>query len=196
MGKVKSRLAATIGQQAALEVYKKLLIRTREVTIGLDCDKFLFYSEKIEEDDWPKERYHKVEQQGKTLGDRIRHAFNLMHQKGYGHTIIIGSDCYDINQKLIESAFDDLEHDDLVVGPANDGGYYLLGTNGYFPSLFEEINWSTTTVLRETIEKAKALNLKTKFKEELVDLDTFDDLKKSGFPLNSIKDVRENKSSN
>lgn len=189
MGKVKSRLAATIGEEYALHVYKDLLQKTNQVTLSLKQEKFLFYSDYIENDDWSENDFNKQVQYGTSLGDRISNAFKLLQKQDYQKIIIIGSDCYDITPELIQNAFQSLDHFDLVIGPANDGGYYLLGTKGYFHDLFMHISWSTDSVLNQTIEKANSLKLKVKLLEELVDLDTFDDLKKSNFPLNSEWDV-------
>lgn len=186
LGKVKSRLAKTLGQEKALAVYKKLLEKTKCETLKLPIDKYLFYSEEILEDDWPIESFHKELQIGTSLGERMQNAFKLLFEKGYNKVMIIGSDCYDITNQIIYSSAQDLADHDIVIGPANDGGYYLLGANEFFPELFQNIKWSTPLVLSQTLEAAKNRNLKFKLKEELVDLDTFEDLKKSGFPLNLI----------
>lgn len=192
MGRVKTRLATTVGEETALKIYQLLLQKTRKVCSQLKQDKFLFYSDQAENDDWEEEVFSKYTQKGKSLGERMHNAFEVLNESGHQKKVIIGSDCYDISEDIIQSAFEALNHHDVVIGPANDGGYYLLGMNGYYPGLFQNVNWSTSSVLIETLNTARALKLKIKLIEELVDLDTFEDLKKSGFPTTKIDHAREN----
>lgn len=182
LGKVKTRLAADVGDATALEVYQKLLSRCRQECSKVDAQRFLFYAEFIDEQDsWSANLFHKKVQDQGDLGDRIKGAFQEVAQEGTP-TMIIGSDCYDLDASKIEAAFEALEQHDLVIGPANDGGYYLLGSRQYYPSLFENIPWSTDTVFTKTIAAAKELELSVAVLEELVDLDTLEDVEKSSFP--------------
>ena len=93
--------------------------------------------------------------------------------------IIIGSDCYDLSSKVINTAFELLEENDVVVGPAKDGGYYLLGMNEFFPQLFQDKEYSTDTVLKELLEEAEELELSVYQLPTLSDIDTFEDLKET-----------------
>lgn len=153
LGQVKTRLANTIGEEGALKVYKILLQHTDMVCKGLHCDKYVFYADDIcDEDLWDKEIYQKQMQSPADLGNRMSAAFKLVLKNGSGKVLIIGSDCYELSQLLIEKAFDFLEEKDIVVGPAADGGYYLLGMKGHHPALFENIHWSTSGVLAQTMK--------------------------------------------
>ena len=179
LGKVKTRLATTIGDAAALEVYQKLLEHTVDITQPLKVDKFVFYSEQIQENDhWDTTIYYKELQKGTNLGERMHHAFELLFKKGYRQIIIVGSDIFELTTKNIQEAFTGLDTANFVVGPALDGGYYLLGMNTLNKSLFEHKKWGTSTVLKATLKNLaheKVALLATKN-----DIDTYDDLKKSG----------------
>ncbi len=179
LGKVKTRLANTIGDAAALEVYQKLLEHTVDITHPLKVDKFVFYSEQIQENDhWDTTIYYKELQKGTNLGERMHHAFELLFKKGYRQIIIVGSDIFELTTKNIQEAFTGLDTANFVVGPALDGGYYLLGMNTLNKTLFEHKKWGTSTVLKATLKNLaheKVALLATKN-----DIDTYDDLKKSG----------------
>jgi len=181
LGKVKTRLAATVGDEKALSIYHDLLKKCREESERVFARRILYYSDFIEEDLWSEELFEKFVQQGEGLGDKLTNAIQASVSNNEARTIVIGSDCYDLNAEIIEKAFSSLEKHDSVIGPANDGGYYLLGFRQYNQALFEGINWSTSEVFKQTIEKLKALNLSVDVLEELVDLDTFEDLKKSSY---------------
>lgn len=110
-------------------------------------------------------------QQGDTLGDKLRHAFELLFEKGHEHIIVIGSDCPDITPEIVEEGYLRLTSHDIVIGPAEDGGYYLLGMNKYNAALFQEIKWSSEVVFIQTIEKIDAHNLSYYTVPMLTDVD-------------------------
>ncbi len=176
LGKCKTRLATTIGDQAALDVYKILLTHTVSVTENLSCAKEVYYSAKIKQDDvWNPKRYTKKLQSGTDLGERIKNAFAEGFMLGYENIIIIGSDLYDLNQQDIELAFKHLKTHDCVIGPAEDGGYYLLGIKTLYPKLFENKSWGTATVLQDTLHDLK--QQKVKLLEQRNDIDQYEDIK-------------------
>ncbi len=159
-GKVKTRLAATLGDDEALAIYRQLLSHTISVTEYLPVDKFVFYSNHIEQEDfWHSKHYYKEVQQGFDLGERMKNAFDVTFQNGYDKIVIIGTDCPDLNAGIIMNAFAYLNSHDVVIGPAEDGGYYLLGMKQLHSQLFENITWSTSIVLDETVTKCAALQL-------------------------------------
>ncbi len=176
-GMVKTRLANDIGIDKALDVYQELVHHTHKITKKIEVDKAVYYSEYVEvEDIWNDEHFsHKV-QKGNSLGEKMSIAFDEAFDS-YKKVIIIGSDCYDLSSKIIKAAFEMLEEYDLVVGPATDGGYYLLGMNEFFPQLFENKEYSTDQVLNDLLEEAEELELKVYQLPVLNDVDTFDDLK-------------------
>jgi len=181
LGQVKTRLAADVGEEKALKVYQELLKYTKAVSCQVSAKRYLFYANQIEENDaWSREAFLKKVQSGRDLGARMSNAFAEVEEE---KKVIIGSDCPQLLSEDIESAFHHLDRFDLVIGPANDGGYYLLGMKEVQRSLFKEMEWSTEKVFQETLNRAKAANLKVKVLRELVDLDTLQDLEEIGFNL-------------
>ena len=104
-GKVKTRLARTIGNDKALLIYSKLLEHTHAISKNLTCDKYIFYAEGIPDDDiWETPPYHKKQQEGEDLGARMKNAFADVFAMGYRKVLIIGSDCYQLRDEDISEA--------------------------------------------------------------------------------------------
>ena len=178
-GMVKTRLAKDIGIDKALDVYMELVHRTNKITRKIDVNKAVYYSEYVEiEDIWDTGDYQLNVQKGMTLGEKMSHAFDEAFDS-HNKVVIIGSDCYDLNSKIIKSAFEMLEEHDLVVGPAKDGGYYLLGMKEFLPQLFQNKEYSTDSVLKELLADAEELELSVYQLPELSDIDTLADLKET-----------------
>lgn len=187
LGTVKTRLAKTIGDQNALEVYKDLMLKCQKECLNVNTKRHLFYSKQIlENDNWPSDTFEKKLQVEGGLGEKIKAALQAVFEEK-GKVLIIGSDCFDLTSEIIEEAFKKLENSDVVIGPANDGGYYLLGSNVYHPELFENITWSTEKVLNETLERAQSKNLKVTLLKELIDIDNINDLEKSGYNYKKLE---------
>ena len=181
-GKVKTRLAATLGDEMALEIYNKLLAYTRNVLLGAkDVKKYVYYSSFVDKnDDWSNEDFDKHLQYQGGLGERIISAFKSTFDE-CDQVVIIGSDCPQLTSEHIEEAFLKLNTHDVVIGPSHDGGYYLLGMNNFYPQLFNDINWSTESVFQETLDRAQANELSTAELETLTDVDYQEDWEKYGF---------------
>lgn len=176
LGKVKTRLAKTIGNQSALNIYNYLLNHTEQTIRNTTCDKAIFYSVKIRENDiWSSNIYHKLQQKGKDLGSRMSNAFKYAFENNYEKVIIIGSDLFDLKPKHISTALNMLDKNDVVIGPAQDGGYYLLGMKKIHSNVFENKNWGTETVLKDTLKDLKHLDVF--HLKELNDIDTFEDIR-------------------
>jgi rSAM/selenodomain-associated transferase 1 len=176
LGKCKTRLAATVGDQNALAIYKFLLAHTVKITRNLSADIYVYYSEQIRDtDSWDNSIYRKKQQHGENLGIRMHNAFTEVFNMGYTRAIIIGSDMYDMTTKDIEHAFTAFDKNDFILGPAEDGGYYLLGMKTVKPSLFKNKIWGTETVLNKTLEdlKLEKVGLLT----EKNDVDYYEDIK-------------------
>ncbi len=177
LGKVKSRLAATIGDVSAFEVYKILLNHTQKTTFLVDADKFLFYSDFLQiEDEWSNDRLIKHLLNGNNLGERMCNAFEYTFLNKYQKVIIIGSDCIDLSASVIADAYMLLDDRDVVIGPAKDGGYYLLGMKELHQSLFKNISWGTSKVLKQTLSVCKSQHLKYSLLPTLTDIDVENDL--------------------
>jgi len=174
--KCKTRLAKTVGDQNALTIYKILLQHTAEVVEQVNCDKAVYYSVKVRDNDlWDNTIYQKHQQQGDDLGYRMQYAFATSFKAGYEKVLIVGSDLYDLKPQHIQQAFDQLDTHDVTIGPAKDGGYYLLGMKTLHPHIFEHKDWGTETVREDTLNDLKTK--KVALLEPLNDIDVFDDVK-------------------
>lgn len=176
LGKVKTRLAKDVGDQPALDIYKFLLNHTVSVTKNLEVMMEVHYSEQIQHNDiWDEAIYIKKQQIEGGLGEKMEEAFLTGFKNGYKNIIIIGSDLYDLNREELEGAFKALETFEYVLGPAEDGGYYLLGMNTFKPEIFKNKAWGTDTVLRDTLIDLK--NVQLQLLEERNDIDVYEDIK-------------------
>ena len=176
LGRVKTRLAATLGDAAALEAYLLLLQHTRSVSEAVRVERFIYYSDEMELGDaFHAERFHKRVQRGGDLGARMENAFRAMFDEGAARVCIIGSDCAELQASHLEEAFEALHNHPLVMGPTHDGGYYLLGMNRMAPELFRGKQWSTDTVAKDTLQDAASLGLEVALLPRLSDVDTEED---------------------
>ncbi len=177
LGRSKTRLAATIGDENALKVYIKLLDHTYLISNKINSDKYLYYDKVTENKlDWKEGNYVTAYQVDEDLGMRMKEAFNDLFSKGYKQVVIIGSDCYELSKELLEAAFDVLNTNEAVIGPAKDGGYYLLGLTKLIPELFTEIAWSTENVFNSTIKILQNKKITYKKLPVLSDIDIEEDL--------------------
>ncbi len=174
--KVKTRLAKDLGDQTALDIYTFLLKHTLDITSALPVTKDLYYSDKIHENDiWDSSIYNKKLQKGSDLGERMKNAFRAGFNNGYSNIIIIGSDMYDMTSEDLMAAFRKLDNNDYVIGPAEDGGYYLLGMRKLNSAIFEKKEWGTNTVFKDTLDGLDQLN--TSILEVKNDVDYYSDIK-------------------
>lgn len=176
VGKVKTRLAKSIGDNKALEVYQKLLGYTHEITKDLPIEKEVWYSRFIPGHDiWSEGTFSKKVQSGANLGERMSGAFQHAFEGKAAKVVVIGSDCTELTSEIIEEAFDKLGSSEFVIGPAQDGGYYLLGMRNYHPEIFEKIEWSTGSVYKQTTQKMVKLGGAISELKTLNDVDTIED---------------------
>ena len=177
LGKVKTRLANTIGEGKALEIYKTLLAHTCTIANYIVFDKAVFYSESIAHNDlWNNDKFQKYLQDGEDLGEKMLNAFTFGFAVGYKRVVIIGSDCIQLTPKIINEAFELINSNDVVIGPAKDGGYYLLGMDRLYLELFRNKIWSSENVLLDTLIDLKKMNVSYKLLETLSDVDREEDL--------------------
>ena len=180
LGKVKTRLAMDIGDERALDVYHQLLGYTHKVLSEITgVDKKVFYSDHLEDHDiWSESDYAKGVQQGQDLGQRMCSAFEEAFMNGYKKVLIIGTDCFEINTSIVQEAIDSLNTHDFTLGPALDGGYYLLGMRSMTASLFEGKVYSTDSVADEALSEIKKLSKSVYLLPKLSDIDYASDLDK------------------
>lgn len=177
LGKVKSRLAVTIGEERALAIYLLMAAHARTTALTIPVDKVVYYSRFIDtEDNWSNSDFQKRLQHGEDLGEKMKHAFEESFLVGYESVCIIGTDCLELTKDILKEAFESLKHQDAVIGPAADGGYYLLGMNRMIPELFGNKKWSTSTVCENTIEDLKLLQRNHHLLPVLHDVDSESDL--------------------
>ena len=159
LGKCKTRLAKTIGDRSALEVYRHLIEHTVKITAKLKMTKHVYYSESIGQDDvWDDTIFSKKLQKGNDLGERMADAFHSGFESDFDKIIIIGSDMYDLKTSDLQNAFRRLDQYDYVLRPAKDGGYYLLGMKKFRNDIFQNKKWGTETVLEDTLADLKNEN--------------------------------------
>lgn len=176
-GKVKTRLAKVVGDEKALMVYRHLLDHTRQLARQVEQDKRVCYSDFIPgPDEWDLPGFSKVLQQGEDLGARMNNAFQQAFLSGCRKCVIIGSDCPELDREIVERAFSLLDQHDVVLGPAKDGGYYLLGMKSLHRNLFVDKSWSTGNVLQETLASLEKGSLSFTLLPELSDIDEVSDL--------------------
>ncbi|MEM7659402.1 MAG: TIGR04282 family arsenosugar biosynthesis glycosyltransferase, partial [Bacteroidota bacterium] len=168
-----TRLAATIGHDAALAIYRELLAHTRRLAQSFAGKAVIWYGNEMPEFDlWSEAGFDRYQQQGADLGERMAHAFEWGWQQGYERIAIIGSDCATLTSEILENAFVHLRETDAVIGPAEDGGYYLLGMSQWTPAVFQQKNWSTETVCEATIADLQIANRSFALLPTLSDVDT------------------------
>ncbi|MBK8502953.1 MAG: TIGR04282 family arsenosugar biosynthesis glycosyltransferase [Saprospiraceae bacterium] len=174
-GKVKTRLAKTAGKSVALQIYQKLVKITLDQARHLNCTTYLYFYPTIDQsfNDENKDFIFR-KQYGEDLGQKMKIAFDQVlenHEKA----VIIGTDCPYINTEIITDAFEKLDKYDVTLGPATDGGYYLLGLTKNHSQLFSGVEWSTPMVLPKTIENINLLQWSVVLLPTLSDVDYEDD---------------------
>ncbi len=180
LGKVKTRLGKVIGAEKALKVYRLLLEHTHQITLPLNCRKFVYYADQVVEHDlWSNPGYTKRQQFGNDLGERMSKAFKELFDQDFKKVLIVGSDCYALQTEVLEEAINFLDVKEVVLGPTFDGGYYLLGMNHFIPELFINKAWSTDQVAKQTLKDAELLKLSFAILEQLHDVDEAADLEKN-----------------
>jgi uncharacterized protein len=185
-GKVKTRLAKDIGHKKATDIYIFLLTHTHQQVQKVDADVFVYFQGGINENYMVLPRYYLAHQEEGDLGKKMEAAFSEVFNYGYREVLIIGSDCFELDSEIIEEGFGALATHDLVIGPALDGGYYLLGMKKLNSSLFRNMPWSTSSIAELTFSEASSQGMSIYKLPILRDVDTLDDLGE----LKEIFDIR------
>lgn len=176
-GKVKTRLAKTMGDEKAFLIYNQLLLHTHLITRDLSYDKFLYYSDHIDPADmWNNNQYQKRLQTRGDLGERMSTAFRDLFLEGYERLLIIGSDCMELKESIICKAFDMLNVHRVIIGPSEDGGYYLLGMTTPLPGIFVNKKWGTPSVFADTVQDLLNTGIMEGRLETLKDIDEEKDI--------------------
>ncbi|HEX8674827.1 MAG TPA: TIGR04282 family arsenosugar biosynthesis glycosyltransferase [Longimicrobium sp.] len=178
-GRVKTRLASALGAEGALRIYQRLAEHTLREARALGGDVRVHFTPVDAEPEvraWLGEGPRYLPQPTGDLGTRMKAAFHAAFEDGADRVVIIGSDLPELSAALLRRAFDALESHPAVIGPARDGGYYLLGMRTMIEGLFDGIPWSTTEVLARTLDRFRAAGIKPALLDTLSDADEVDDL--------------------
>jgi rSAM/selenodomain-associated transferase 1 len=179
-GQVKSRLAATVGDDTALALYRNFILDIVD-TLKTTGYPFRVCFSPPEAEDVVKAwiGHPSVAQKGRDIGEKMEYAFSQVFFEGWHSAVLIGSDIPDLTTAVIREAFASLKKSDAVIGPAADGGYYLIGFNksAFLPRIFHGIEWSTKSVFHETMSILLASSRRVHQLPTWSDVDTVDDLK-------------------
>jgi rSAM/selenodomain-associated transferase 2/rSAM/selenodomain-associated transferase 1 len=181
VGRVKSRLAKSLGAEKATEVYRlcaENIFRECERLCAEVCLYVFFDDEKDTERGarWAGPKFTSHAQAEGDLGQRLAHAFKITFNRGVQKVVLLASDVPDITSKVISDAIHALDSNDVVIGPCHDGGYYLIGMKKSNPELFDNISWSTEHVYKQTMAIIRKSGLQVCELPELIDIDTEEDL--------------------
>ena len=184
LGKAKTRLAQSVGDERALQIYQALLGHTRSIAQQVPAQRMLFYSSFIDgEDQWPLTHFDKYLQASGDLGTRMTMAFEQAFEQGGGPVLIIGSDCAQLTADIIQQGITSLAENDFVIGPAEDGGYYLIGMQHFRPEVFQAIEWSTEQVFAQTQAIIEQHGWSLALLPTLSDIDYEEDWEKHGWQI-------------
>jgi rSAM/selenodomain-associated transferase 1 len=180
-GKVKTRLAKDIGKEEAARIYSGMAETIiHNLSKSSKYKTIIFFDppeRKTDFENWLQNNgYNLLPQDGKSLGEKMANAFIKAFSLGAKKVVIIGTDCIEVSDDIISQAFDTLHRVDVVLGPAEDGGYYLLGLKGPISEIFNDIHWSTSNVLNQTLKKLEGKGLKFELLKTLRDIDTISDV--------------------
>ena len=178
-GSVKTRLRKTIGARKATLLYKLFVKSILEATNSNTYRRMIFYTpagKEKEIKDWLGEGREVYLQRGNNLGERLSNAFQFAFQNGARSVVAIGTESPLLDKKSILKAFKELKNKSCVIGPSQDGGYYLLGLSKFKREIFQNINWGTDRVFKQTLNAIKKSKLKFCLLELGFDVDTIDDL--------------------
>lgn len=178
-GFVKTRLAKEIGKVKASLLYRLFVETILARTEDTDFTRVIFYSpadKRKQIEDWlgPNLKLHP--QEGDVLGERLSYAFRFAFEKGAKRVIVIGTDSPTLDRKVVLDAFERLKNMQCVLGPALDGGYYLVGLSYFYREIFKGIEWGSDKVFRQTLESIKKLKIKFSLLDEDLDIDNINDL--------------------
>jgi rSAM/selenodomain-associated transferase 1 len=180
-GKVKSRLAQHMDGDAVLRLYECMVLDTIDMLKQAGEPFRIFFDppeahERMRQ--WLGQEYTYLPQTGEDLGERMEKAFGHVFSEGVDEALLIGSDIPELTDALVKEAFQSFATHDVVIGPANDGGYYLVGfkKSTFYPEIFYNMEWSTGMVFRQTVERFLNSSIVMHLLPECTDIDTREDL--------------------
>ena len=181
-GKAKTRLIPVLGAEGAANLHRQMTeyaiaqIKKLQSSQPLSVEVHFTGGNFQLMQAWLGNEFIYRQQSEGDIGFRMASAFQTAFSNNIDKVIIIGSDCPNLNYQILAEAFRSLDRNDVVLGPATDGGYYLIGLRRFIPDIFIGINWSTSEVFRQTVEIAGKINLNMAYLTELSDIDRPEDL--------------------
>lgn len=181
-GKAKTRLIPALGAEAAAVLHRQMTeftlayVKSLQQNRALSVEVWFAGGDRAQMQAWLGSDLRYQPQPEGDLGDRMAQAFQSAFDSGVKAAIIIGTDCPELTDALLTQAFQALQQTALVLGPATDGGYYLIGLRQMVPDLFQSIAWSTDRVFQQTVTIARKLNLSITALPTLTDVDRPQDL--------------------
>jgi uncharacterized protein len=181
-GKAKTRLIPALGDVAAADLHRQMTeqtlaqVKSLQQSHPVSVEVWFAGGDRDRMQNWLGADLQYQPQPKGDLGDRMAQAFQVGFDRGVKASVIIGTDCPELTAALLTAAFQALQQTDLVLGPATDGGYYLIGLRRSAPELFESISWSTERVFQQTVDIASKLNLSLSCLPMLTDVDRPEDL--------------------
>jgi rSAM/selenodomain-associated transferase 1 len=178
---VKTRLKGLIPDPQRLALYVSLLNQTIQNLGSIrGVDTFIAFAPDDTEEYFSRFNLKLIPLHEGDLGVRMFEAFKEVFSAGYKKAALVGADIPDLTAAIILNAFDLLQSNDLVYGPAKDGGYYLVAMKTLIKEVFENVPWSSGQTLNKSLRQAEKYGYRTGFTETLSDIDTYDDVKRSG----------------
>jgi rSAM/selenodomain-associated transferase 1 len=186
-GTAKTRLMPALGAEGAAKLQRQMtehtLEQVKQVADNQPLSVEIWFAGSGDEStnrqlmqDWLGEEWRYCAQSGEDLGQRLIQAIASAFGAGMQRVVTIGTDCPELDASRIQQAFEQLQQYDIVLGPATDGGYYLIGLRQFTPELFQQIAWSSEIVLQQTVKLAEALGLTIAYLDPLTDIDRPEDL--------------------
>jgi len=180
-GKVKTRISKIVGPEIALNVYKRFAVDLIETLQNIDCNITICYHPSHAEScmtRWLGNSYKYLAQKGNNIGERMANAFIRSFSEGFHRVILVGADIPDLTAKIIDEAFSSLQKYPAVIGPALDGGYYLIGFDSktFIPDVFQDISWGTDRVHEQTLTVFDKKSFQVHMLPIWRDIDTYEDL--------------------
>ena len=187
LGTVKTRLAKSLGEASALLAYRRM-VEFLLGRIGKNGSIHIHYAAESLDPMmvWLGKDYRYIAQLGDGLGARLTNGMETEFANGANKLIFLGGDCPFVDQETIEKSFIALDSNDVVIGPAVDGGYYLIGMNQNRPELFEGIHWGSETVFAETVKICRSKGLSHWILPEMSDVDDLENWKKAERFMNRV----------
>jgi len=183
LGKVKTRLSPPLTAEQARALHRALVEDTLDHLKRIErpgIERLLLLSEPLQDPSalTVPSGWTTTVQAGGGLGERLASLFDMGFRRGVSRLVVLGSDSPTVPPEVVHDAFDDLEHRKVVLGPAEDGGYYLLGCSEWIPELFQDIDWGTPEVLEQTMNIVKARKISVSTLIRWYDIDRSEDLEK------------------